>query len=293
MNISKQCYIIGILMIVLVLSGGAGLGCMESKPIETPSDVGSMAIARVGDVELTMEDLISKPQLYSVIDDGLIMQEIIRQEAARRGIVIEQETIQGKVDEFYEMQGGYEVFMENMGNNMPLALIPEDVRVFITNQEMQQAILNDVWATDHGPVSDEEITEYWSINESRLRMMIAGENEIEEAEVTMEMALEMIEEDLKNQWMSENAMTFFTDLRENSDVEFYLRDMLEEREEVVVPLVPEDEVIEETPEDEVIEDIPEDEVIEEIPEDEVIEDIPEDNESDDSVDEHLSEDSDQ
>ena len=77
-------------------------GCTEGQRIEPGNDAHDLLIARVGDKDITVADLLEKPRIYQMIHDDLIMQEIILQEASKRGVSPDQEAVQVQINQMIE-----------------------------------------------------------------------------------------------------------------------------------------------------------------------------------------------
>jgi len=241
MNSSRLTFAAGVVFLAFALLAFMGAACKETPPAGTAGgtaqagDCDGMVIAKVGDVDLTLADLFQMPTIYMAIDDGMIMQEVLRQEAARRGISLTQEEIQKGLDDFYAGRGGKESFLGSVPPSIPKSLVDGDIRKMVISQALQKAILENAWEKDHGPVTDEEIDTIWNERGQMFIDQTAAELQIDPSQVTKEMAVNKVKDEIKNQWLTEKQNTFFEDLKKTYNARNLLRERLGEQETVEAP----------------------------------------------------------
>ncbi len=191
------------------------------------SEFNRIVLARVGDTEITIADLLLKPQVFQTIRTDLITQEIIRQDAARRGMSVSEDEIQAKVDEFMEMNGGRDEFMAQLPQSMPDTLVSADIRFYMEITVLKEKIIEQLYEEEHGPITDEERNETWEENKIMFSGQLAAELSIDVEAVTIDHAMDKVEELIETKWKSEHVNDYFVDLEENFDFEFYLLDQIE------------------------------------------------------------------
>ncbi len=246
MNSSKLTFAAGVVFLAFALVVFLGAACKETPPSGTAGgtaqagECDGMVIAKVGDVDLTLADLLQMPTIYMAVDDGMIMQELLRQEAARRGISLTQEEIQKGLDDFYAGRGGKEKFMESVPPSIPKSLVDGDIRRMVISQALQKAILENAWEKDHGPVTDEEVDTIWNERGQMFIDQTAAELQIDPAQVTKEMAVDKVKDEIKNRWLMEQQTKLFENLKKTYNVRNLLRERLGEQEEIEAPPATED-----------------------------------------------------
>ncbi len=246
MKITRLTFTLGLLLLVSGLILGSA--CVEPvRPYVLGAECDNFVLARVGEVDITLLDLLEKPQTFSLIQEGLITNEIIRQEAARRGVDVDMDFIQEQIDNMIAGYGTIDNFLEQVGSAMPSTLVLDDVRDYFVMQELKNQILNHEWETTRTPIPETEIMYHWSESETMYKQVLSNEMGIDPEEVTLEIARERMKEDIKQAWIGENSLTFFLDLRLAVDYEFYLFDALNGREHVVVPEIEDEHEVEEEP----------------------------------------------
>jgi len=228
---------VGVILMSFVI---AGLACVEGKRMEPDSEYHDAVIVKVGEAEITLADLLAKPQVYPILNDGLIAREVARQEAAKRGITPDMEFIQEQINVMIGQNGGYDAFMEQMGQQMPVILIPNDVREYFIHASLQQSIIDDLWEEQQMPRPEEELMELWETNGERYRLAVSSKLGLDIADVTYEMAVDEIIAELKTNWLSVNSQTSWQEIMDSYEIENYLLDSWAERDFVVVPLADED-----------------------------------------------------
>jgi hypothetical protein len=197
-----------------------------------------LSIARVGTTDLTLAELFKIPQLYQLIDERLIGNEILRQEVLKRGLTIDMDEVQKEIDNLVMMNGGMEQFLNNMNPAMPKALLPDDIHSYFVSNAMQKAIVEDEYDKTVGVPTEDTIDEEWDSNMDYWRNVYANENEVDDiTTVTKDMAHAIIVRELKVRWVSENTGMIIAGLRDQYDVDFILRNMVDSSSEVEVPLV--------------------------------------------------------
>jgi len=231
---NRQLIIGAIFGSLVTLLAVIGLACSTGKPADAETDF-SYVIASVNGTEFTIEDLIASPRVYPIIQDGIIVHELALQEAAKRGIEIDLDAIKEQITQMINGNGGYDKFMEQTGQSMPVNLIMKDVENYFLGQWLVQKLIENEWETTQLPISDDELRTIFDTDGERFRGQVAGNLQITPEEVTFEQARDSILEEKKQIWMSEARATFTKDLEAKNEVQFFLWDMWKDKEPAVSP----------------------------------------------------------
>jgi hypothetical protein len=228
-------------------------GCKETANEAAPtggSTAGSngntipidMPIVKVGDSDVKLGDLLFSAQTFWYLEQSLITNQVYFEEARKRGIYPTQADIDTKYLETMNQQGGEEQFLSSLPPSIPKALAIQDMKNNAIKQIIQEALLKDEFNKQHGPITDTELNQLWTDRGESLRPSIASEKGIPPEQVTMEMARTQLEDQIRNQWYSQNAQKFLDDLVASYQVENYLREQYSAThpEDVVVPEVGEE-----------------------------------------------------
>lgn len=236
-----------LIIMLMVLTGAS---CTENQPSQAAGETGDcedMVLVRVGEAGITLGDLFENPSFYMLVSDQLIQRELFEQEVLRRGITIDMDEIQQKVDDVIEQNGGWENFKSTIPPSIPISLVPADLRRNILQQSYPMAIIEDRYEKEHGPVTDDELETQWLAVPGLYEDRLAAEMGITPEEVTFEMAHEAIKEDIRTQWQNEHLPTLVEYLKENTEVEFYILDALNESADLQIPEIDGDDSFEYVP----------------------------------------------
>jgi hypothetical protein len=203
-------------------------GCKEtSASASGPSSGHTIAadtvIAKVGDTDVKLGDLVFTAQTMWYFKDSMINRIIMFDEAKRRGIFPSDEDIDKKYKETLEQQGGEAMFFSQLPEWLPKRLVMDDMKNNAAMQIIQEALIKDEFDKVHGPITDDELNNLWTEREASMRPSIASQKGIPPEEVTMDMARDQLTEQVRNNWYNENAQKFFDDLKNNTPVENYLQ----------------------------------------------------------------------
>jgi len=220
-------------------------GCREPETtIQTAGggkiDTESMVIARVGDTDIMLKDLIFSVPAFAYLQQNLIGSEIFSQEARKRGVYPTEEKIQEAYDKQIQGQGGEEGILKQFPPSIPRDVALKYFRnQYVLTQLLQQAIMEDEFVKKQGTPTEDQITQVWNEREQSFRTSIAAERKIAADQVTMDMARQQIEDQLKQQWLGQNGAKFMDDLTKSYPVENYLLQQYSttQTEEVIVPEV--------------------------------------------------------
>lgn len=224
---------IAIAVIAISLYLFTGIACTDtppnqqadSNPLGDIENFDNIILARVGDGEVTLTDLLMTPGVYVILHDQLIVAELVEQEAGNRGVVANQDDIELSLSMWYESMGGMEFFLENqVPPAIPKSLVPFEIRKNHSIVALQHAVLGDRYDEEHGPVTDEEITEAWNLRPRVYQDRIATDEGLEMEDVTLEMAWDYIRESIRDTWISENMQTAVDDMKEHIVIDNYLFD---------------------------------------------------------------------
>lgn len=226
-NQSRKFFAIGmVITLALVLSGG--LACTNTQTRPTPPSgsldiqaMENMVLVKVGNETVTVADILRSPMVYGLMHDQIILPLMVSQEAESRGIFISDEEVQEELDLWFEGAGGEDVFYQTqISPNWPKVLVPDDIKKIITFQKLQQKIVEDQYDTDHGPATDEEIQQAWDRNPTSYKQRYVSENAgVAVEDVTLEMAWDMVTDDVRRLWIADHMSTLLEDLEQKYDID--------------------------------------------------------------------------
>ncbi len=235
---------------ILILLGWlfiANAGCREGRPIQADAEGLGVApeeivLARVGEQEITLADFLAKDLFHYILSEVLVTQEIIKQEAARRGIVIPPEEIEEMYNNHPELASGMQAYLDKLSPSVPPSVALDSLRATVVRQLSEQAILTDAFETEHGPITDEEIEDIWSTQEQPIRRQVANDLGIDAEEVTLEDAMDLITGQVMNNWMQANYEFQVKEWKDRHVLVNYAFDFANEPlpEEIEVPPIEED-----------------------------------------------------
>ncbi len=248
MNNTFKSFAAGVFFtLIIMLTVLTGASCTENQPAGETGDCKDMVLARVGEGNITLGDLLENPSFYGLVSEQLITRELLEQEALKRGITVDMDEVQQQVDDMIEQSGGWENLTSTIPQSIPISLIPADLRRSALQQSYHMAIMEDRYDNEHGPSTDDELETQWLAAPGMYEGRVAGELGITPEEVTFEMAREEIEEDIRMQWQSERFQTLVEFLKESIEVEFYLLDALNEPADLQIPEIDGDDSLEYVP----------------------------------------------
>ncbi len=235
--------VFGLLVVVVA-------GCVTTQPYEPGENLEELTkyddliVARVGETNITLADVFQRPDVYVLIDESLIVGEVIMQEGAKRGIVIEQDEIEAKVAELIEANNGWEEFVNAQPKSIPPALLADFIRKNYVLEAMRKRILEHMWDTEEYPPSEEEIRANWNEHMGMYRARVGNELGIDHGEVTFEMARDTVVEGMKEQFVAARVSSpeFWHELADTYDIDFYLRNRAEDLYDVIVPELTEEDL---------------------------------------------------
>jgi hypothetical protein len=102
-----------------------------------------------------------------------------------------------------------------------------------------QALLDDEFAKQHGPITDQELNDLWATMPEQQKTQIATQQGIAPENMTMEMARPQLEQQIKGQWSNANGTKFIEDLKKSYQIENYVAQQYSTMfpEDIVVPVV--------------------------------------------------------
>ena len=228
------------------------VGCTEGKKSAAGSAgpggslPAEMVVAKVGDSNITLGDLLFSFQVLAYLEQGVIEYQIYTQEARKRGVYPSAEKIDEAFKKGLEGQGGEENLMKQIPAKfagIPKELIMQEFRKGSTTQLLQQAIAEDIFIKEKGDPTQDEVNQMFTQMGDGLKGQVATEKGIKPEEVTVDMALPKIKEALKQRWMGENAQKFIEELVKSYQVKNYILDQIQAtmkpvKEDVQVPEMP-------------------------------------------------------
>jgi hypothetical protein len=247
MTISRISYVASMLIAffagaLLIAASGCWRGVMYDSPWVTYNGINldEVIIARVGETDMTLADLLEVPQLYGFIDEKLIKPEIVRQDAEHRNVDIDMEVVQKNINDSMKMGGGYERFIQNATDQgIPRVLIDDDVRTYFAQQETLNALVGLDYDTVHGPPSERQIREAWDRDAGYFQAKASDDLGISTTDVTFDIARPYILEKIKYDWVQPRIAEYLANLRQTWDIENYLIERINNMDRVIVPAVTE------------------------------------------------------
>jgi hypothetical protein len=184
-----------------------------------PEDV---VLARIDDKVLTLSDLLQFPEFFQFLDQTVILNEAVLQEAARRGIEVDQEEAETKLQEMLDSQGGMENVLSQAPPFIPKSILPEQMRTDTNLSILKETILHLVYLEKNGPITEEKIQKFWDDFGAVVRGQLAPELNTDPESVTYEQAREKTIEVMEQQWTQANSQLEINSLRDNFDSANYL-----------------------------------------------------------------------
>jgi hypothetical protein len=246
MNIFRNIAAVASLLAVSVLTTLiiAGSACVQ-QPTTVSADSSTsldqsldVVLATVNDSTITLGDLVSTPMYFVLLDQTLITPEVLRMKAADLGISVTPEEVQQRYNEAVEGAGGFDQLVANIPPSAPRSLLEEDIKKNVRQQLYIEKIMEIEFERQHGTsFTEEEIQDEFDMNSGMYQNMVANEpgSEVQPEDVTADMAVEQIKSNLKSRWISNNTQEYLRNLMDESNIQNYALDLIEEPEEVVVP----------------------------------------------------------
>jgi hypothetical protein len=169
-----------------------------------------------------LSDLLQFPEFFQFLDQTVILNEAVLQEAARRGIEVDQEEAETKLQEMLDSQGGMENVLSQAPPFIPKSILPEQMRTDTNLSILKETILHLVYLEKNGPITEEKIQKFWDDFGAVVRGQLAPELNTDPESVTYEQAREKTIEVMEQQWTQANSQLEINSLRDNFDSANYL-----------------------------------------------------------------------
>jgi hypothetical protein len=177
-------------------------GDQSSDPREL---LDKMVLAKIGDSNLTITDLLKMPEIYQLLNTSIIPPKVIVYAAEKAGLTVSDEELEAgikdytagfeSIDQYYEL---------SYPEYLPMEVREAHLRNRIYEQKIYIKLVHLKYVDEFGEPSEEEIQERYAKN-ARYRDLMGHQLGVDPQSLTIDDVRDLIVDEIAMEWMSTRA----------------------------------------------------------------------------------------